>query len=522
LDIIWVGLAFALGVALSRLHIPPLVSYLAAGLALAAWGYEPGAMLPEIAHLGKVFLLFTVGLHIRLGNILRPEVLGVGLIHLAVSTAIFTPICLYFGLDLQAAVIVAIVLGFSSTVLTAKSLESRNEMGAYYGRVAIGILILQDLVAIGLIAYSGDVVPSPWAVLLLGLPLLRPALTYLLRTVVIDELLLLMALAVAIGGEALFEAFNVSGELGAIVMGMLLAGDERAKHLEKKIWSIKEAFLVGFFLQIGLIGFPSLEAYAFIGVFLLLLPLKSVLFYALFMAFRLRARTGFLSTMTLTVYSEFTLIAGSVAAAAGLIPVEMMVVLGMLTAISYILNSFLVRHQDAIWQRLYDVLLRYERAVKHPDHKPTSMGAAGYLVIGMNLAGQAAYDRLKAQGKQVVGMDVDPDLIQRHLEEGRRVVYGDVHDAEMWRKLRLPRLESILVAISENPDAKQHIFQVIRESDFRGETYALAANEEEAEVIRKEGARPIAMPETVWGERLAEISIAGEAGRQSRAVEHAS
>jgi predicted Kef-type K+ transport protein len=137
MDIIWVGVAFIFGFIVSRIELPPLVGYLAAGLALAGWGYEPGEMLKEISHLGVIFLLFTVGLHIRIKNIVRIDILGVGLTHLIISTAVFTPVCLWFGFDLQAAVIISITLGFSSTVLTAKNLEMRNEVGAFYGRTAI-------------------------------------------------------------------------------------------------------------------------------------------------------------------------------------------------------------------------------------------------------------------------------------------------------------------------------------------------------------------------------------------------
>ena len=313
MDIIWISAAFVLGFAVSRIHLPPLVGYLAAGLMLSAFGYVPGEMLKEISHLGVIFLLFTVGLHIRIKNLLRIDILGVGLTHLMISTAVFTPICLAFGYGLEAAVIIAITLGFSSTVLTAKNLERRNELGAFYGRTAIGVLIVQDLVAIALIAYTGGGAPSLWALTLVALPLVRPLLIKLLGNVDEDELWMLLGLGLALGGAYLFEFFNLSGELGALVAGIMLASDERADKIGKKMWGIKEAFLVGFFFEVGLTGFPTLEGYIFVGVFILLLPLKSILFFFLFMFFRLRARTGYLATVSLTAYSEFTLIAGVLA-----------------------------------------------------------------------------------------------------------------------------------------------------------------------------------------------------------------
>ncbi|MDR9409633.1 MAG: cation:proton antiporter, partial [Balneolaceae bacterium] len=171
MDIIWIGVAFLFGFGVSKIKLPPLVGFLLAGITLSIAGYEPGEMLHEISHLGVIFLLFTVGLHIRLKNILRFDILGVSLSHLLLSVLIFTPIALAFGFEPQAALIIAIMLGFSSTVLTAKNLERRNELGAFYGRSAIGILIVQDLVAIGLIAYTGGGAPSYWALSLFALPL---------------------------------------------------------------------------------------------------------------------------------------------------------------------------------------------------------------------------------------------------------------------------------------------------------------------------------------------------------------
>ncbi len=89
MDILWVGVAFICGMLVSRIKLPPLVGYLAAGAALGAYGYEAGAALQEVAHLGVLFLLFTVGLHLRLKNVIRLEVLGTGGIHLIITAGIF-------------------------------------------------------------------------------------------------------------------------------------------------------------------------------------------------------------------------------------------------------------------------------------------------------------------------------------------------------------------------------------------------------------------------------------------------
>lgn len=505
MDIIWVGVAFIFGLGVARFHLPPLVGYLTAGLALAAFGYEAGDMLKEISHLGIVFLLFTVGLHIRLKNIIRYEILGISLIHLAISTAIFTPITLFFGHGLQAAIIISITLGFSSTVLTAKNLERRNELGALYGRAAIGILIIQDLVAIGIIAYTGGGVPSIWGLSLFAIPILRPVLIKFLGVIRDDELWMLFGLGLALGGATLFELFNLSGELGALAAGMLLASDERADQIAKKMWGVKEAFLVGFFLEVGLTGFPSISGYYFIFTLLLLLPLKTVLFYGLFMAFKFRARTGFLSSVSLTAYSEFTLIAGAVAIENGFIPDEMLVILGLLTAISYAVNAPVSMNEEKFWKRWEKYLLRFERDVKHPEHQTVSLGSAEFLIIGMGNAGKAAYDKLREQNRAVVGMDIDPDRIERNLEAGRRVVYGDIQDTDLWTNMDLSRIKSVMIAMG-NQDVKENATRTLRFSGFEGLIYVLTMREEEAEIMKRAGASAISIPIREAGERLAELS----------------
>lgn len=508
MDILWVGLAFLAGMLVSKIKLPPLVGYLAAGGVLAYGGYEAGNMLHEIAHLGVLFLLFTVGLHLRFKNIIRPEVLGAGSIHLLITTAIFLPISFAFGYSLVPAVIISLVLGFSSTVLAAKSLERRRELGAYHGRVAIGILILQDMVAIVLLALTGGSSPSPWSLALLGLPLLRPAAIKLIELSEEEELKLLLALMLAIGGGSLFASLGLSSELGALVAGMLLSGHRQADELSEKLWGLKEAFLVGFFLEVGLSGLPSLNDFYLVLVGLLILPVKAVLFYGLFLAFKLRSRTSFLASISLTSYSEFTLIAGTVAASAGLIPQGVVIAFALLAAISFALNAPLAIWEEQLWARMESMLVRFQRDVKHPDQLAPSLGAAEYLVVGMGTAGQAAYDRLKSDDEQVVGMDIDPARIEENLKEGRRVVYGDMQDTELWRDLDLGDIKAVMLALG-TPEAKVNATRLMREKGFGGNIYALTMREEEFNDLREAGASAVCIPITQAGRQLAELSLSG-------------
>lgn len=517
MEVIWVGMAYLLGLGASTLRLPPLVGYLGAGLALSAFGLTGGELLHEIGHLGVLFLLFTVGLHLRFRNVLRPEVLGAGGIHLLLSVVLFGAVGLLMGFAPVTALIAAVVLGFSSTVLAAKSLEARDELSAYHGRVAIGILILQDLVAIGVLAVTGGGVPSPWALGLLAVPLLRPVLLRLLARSEQEELMLLFGLLLALGGGALFEAVGMSSELGALVAGALLAGTARADELAEKLWGLKEAFLVGFFLEVGLAGMPTADGLLLGALLLALLPVKAVLFFGLLVAFRLRARTAFMAATSLTSYSEFMLIAGAAAATSGLLPESLIVVFALVVAVSYALGAPLGRAANALWARYDHGLVRFERDVKHPDFQPRSLGGAHYLVVGMGQAGTAAYEYLAEHGEQPVGLDSDPGRIAAHRKAGRRVLFGDAQDAELWEALALDGLEAVMLALPST-EAKVRATRLLRQEGFTGPISALTVREAEHDALVAAGASSVCLPITQAGRELAAASLAERSNTDGASV----
>ncbi|MGB3633465.1 MAG: cation:proton antiporter family protein [Rubrobacteraceae bacterium] len=500
------SVAYLLGLFASAVRLPPLVGYLGGGFALFAFGFESTELLHEIGHAGVLLLLFTIGLHLRLKSILRPEVLGVGAIHIAISAALFTLVGLAFGLGLTAAALVAVILGFSSTVLAAKTLEERGELDSYHGRVAIGILIFQDIVAIALLAFSGLGTPSPWALTLLALPLARVPLTRLMAASKHDELLLLYGLLLALGAGALFEAVGLSSELGALVFGALLAGTPQADELSDKLWALKEAFLVGFFLEIGLGGLPTPGGAVFALALLVLLPAKSILFFFLAVAFNLRVRNGFMVAVSLTAYSEFALIAGAAAVVGGLIPESSLVVLALAVVLSFAVSAPLNRAVHKLYARFEPMLVRFEREVDHPDGVPRILGSARSLVFGMGRTGKSAYATLNDHGGRPVGLDSDPTKLEQHREEGRRVVYGDAEDPDLWDSLNLEKLERVVLTLPDI-EARLQAVDELRGRGFEGIISTLSMYPDEEEPLRAAGADIIAHPLSEAGYGLAEQSL---------------
>ncbi len=488
-EVITVSFAFLFGLAVRPLGLPPLVGFLAAGFAINIFGpllgmpaYSSEA-LDHIAHLGVLMLLFTVGLKLKLKQIAQPQVVGGALLHFAISVLVFTPgLKVFMGLDWNTALLIAIALSFSSTVLAAKLLEGKRELGAFHGRSAIGILIVQDIIALVVLAVWSGQTPNIWALLVLAVPLLRPVLHWLLDFAGHDELLVLMGmlLSLVIGGMG-FEAMGLSSEIGALVMGVLLSTHTRAKELGRSLWSLKEIFLVGFFLQIGLTGLPDWGAMVFAVAVGIALALKGVLFFALLVAFKLRARSAFLTALSLTAYSEFGLIV-----AAGVLP-QYLVPLAIAVALSFVISAPLNRFAHPLFERFETTLRHYERDTIHPDEQPKDLGDANVLIFGMGRTGSAAYAQAEEQGLRPVGLDADQYKAAAHQEAGRKVLFADAEDSNFWRSCNFDGIEAAILAM-DDLEAKLIAARSLRQRGFAGPIVAHALYESHQSQIRAAGA----------------------------------
>lgn len=277
----------------------------------------------------------------------------------------------------------------------AKVLEDKKELTSYHGRIALGILVFQDLVAVGLLTLYGGEGVSPWAALVLLFPLLRQGVAWLLEKSGHEELLVLFGLGMALGSGELFQHVGLSPELGALFTGALLSGHAKSAELTKGLWSLKEAFLVAFFLDIGLReGLQGLDLGLAAGLTLLSL-LKAPLFFLVLLLVGYRARTAFVAGMYLGNHSEFALIVGVALERAGLF--TDLSALALAVALSMALSAPLARYSHTLYKRLEPFLLRLERPGSHPDAEPERLEGT-VLVVGMGRTGDAVYRVLRAQG----------------------------------------------------------------------------------------------------------------------------
>ncbi|MCF6208081.1 MAG: cation:proton antiporter, partial [Ghiorsea sp.] len=240
--------------------------------------------------------------------------LGTGLLFLAGISGLVW----FEKMNWQSASVIAFALSFSSTVFAVKIFEERGEVKTRHGQVSIGILIIQDIIAVVFLTLATGKMPSIWAFLLLALPLARPLMNKLLQRSGHGEVLILFGLFMAIGGGQLFELVGMKADLGELVFGILLSNQVKTSEFSRSLLSFKDIFLVGFFLSIGLSGLPAASDVAIAAIIVILfLPFKSLLYLGLLVLFKLRARTAFLSANGLSNYSEFGLIVAAVGVSSG-------------------------------------------------------------------------------------------------------------------------------------------------------------------------------------------------------------
>ncbi|GAA4881769.1 cation:proton antiporter family protein [Ferrimonas pelagia] len=487
-----------LAVLVTVVGFPPLIGYLLAGFALYGAGIEALPFLEPIADLGVLLLLFAIGLKLDLRSLAKAEVWGGATLHLTITLVVaglaikglgLLGLSLFSALSLEQTLILAFALGFSSTVFAIKVLEERGDAQTLYGRTAIGILIMQDLFAVVYLTASKGEMPSVWAFGLLALPLLRPLFYRLLDRVGHGEMLVLFGLAMALApGAALFELVGLKPDLGALVMGLLLAGHAKASELSKSLFLFKELFLIAFFLTIGQQGLPTGSEVIAALVLMLLLPFKGALFLSLLTRFKLRLRSAFMATLTLGNFSEFGLIVLTAAIAAGSMDPSWLRVMALTVTFSFIIAAPLSTHGQAIYLKWRDKLKKMEPQDLHSEEQPIQLGDPRVVIVGMGRIGSGAYDDLRQHyGDRILGIDHKQEMVDRHLSEGRNVVMGDATDTDFWDKLESTSQIELAILAMPYHHGNEFTAEQLQLIDFKGQIAAVSRWPEEAEALHRLG-----------------------------------
>nr|WP_243896610.1 cation:proton antiporter family protein [Actinomyces bowdenii] len=485
-----------LGFAATLLRLPPLVGFLAAGFLLDASHVPSLDFVHVLGELGVAVLLFMIGLKVDLRILARREVVGTALGAMVALSAMGSALIaglLLLGLRVgpitpAGVLILGFALSFSSTVIVVKLLEERDDLSSLYGRIAVGVLVLQDIAAVLYMTVVSGEMPSPWAVVLVGLWPARRVLGRVLDRIDHREMRTLFGISMALlPGYLLFSLLGIDGDLGALVVGVLFASHPAAKELSSALFTIKELLLIGFFLSIGLGGIPGAGAFLLAGVLLLLLPLRAVIYTGLVRVFGMRRRTSVLTGISLTAYSEFALIVVAVAAEHALVGREWTAAISLALAMSFIASSVVNRHPARLVQRMTDRLPSRLDSQLHPEEQPLDLTGVRTVIFGMGRVGRATYQRLIDDGEQgVLGIDSDTTKVEELSRRGWRVIEADATDQSFWDKLDAVHATKAVLAMPE-PGANLHVLDWLERSKFDGQVLAISQFDDEAQAMRERG-----------------------------------
>ncbi len=500
--VVYLVITFALGFGATLLRLPPLVGFLAAGFVLKALGFATLPYLQLLSDLGVTMLMFTIGLRLDVRTLLRRVAWGTALPHMVLSTLIgagFLGLLAVVGAPMLQGMAsgplltLGFALSFSSTVFAAKVLEERSDDGSLYGRTALAILVLQDIVAVGFLAAREGWQPGPRILLL---ALLWP-LTLVLRRIWDrlgrDELQVLFGIAVALGpGVWLFGLAGLTGDLGALVVGLLLASSKRAASLSAALFSIKEVLLVGFFLTIGVQSELTLPSVLMGLALMVLLPVQGLLYIVLQRLFGLRNRTAVLSGFILGTYSEFGLIVTSYAVGRGLVSADWLPALSVAVAGSFVLASIANRRGTRLIEWLTDALPSRAAARIIPEDRPVALGDVRAIVLGMGRIGASAYDHLAHEyGLSVVGVENNLDRAADLRRRGMNVIVADATDAEFWQRLHPSHTVAIVVLAMPEHGSNLFALHQVEASEFDGTVAVVAHNDDDVKEIQDLGVEAV-------------------------------
>ncbi len=488
MSFIWILVAFLFGFMAKQIGLPPLVGYLSAGFILHAFDVTPAENLDAFADLGITLMLFTIGLKVNIKDLLRMQVWGSAITHMSVwSILLFGLLSLissvatltYLNFNFQQAAIIGFALSFSSTVCVFKMLEGSSELKTRHSDLSISILILQDLAAVIFLVLAIGKTPNIWVFALIGLVFVRPIFNKISNMSGHGELIPLLGFLLALGGSEIFKAVDMKGDLGALVLGMLVAGLPKANELYKSLMSFKDLFLIGFFLSIGFTALPTLEMWYIASALLLLLPLKFILFHFVFAVFYFRARTSFLSSLLLTNFSEFGLIVISLSVSQGWLAEQSLVIIALTISMSFVINILAYKYAHAIFTLNKSIISRFQRNSVARSYVFESPVGAEVIIVGMGRVGLGAYEDLAPElGTKVWGVEVDKKRAKGFKEQGLNVVFGDGDDIEFWEHICLKDVKLIMLAIPTVTEMKNILYQ-LQQTEYRGRIAAIARFEDE-------------------------------------------
>lgn len=514
------GIAALVGLAGTVLRQPLIVAFIAVGVVVGpSWlGITDQAEeLELLAEAGIAVLLFVVGLKLDLHVVrtLGRVALITGLGQVFFTSAIGFGIALGLGYDATASAYIAIALTFSSTIIIVKLLSDKREIDSLHGRIAVGFLIVQDIVvvltmiAISAVGTGEDPEPLREALLVVvkGATLLA-GVGLLMRFVIpvvvpilarSSELLVLSSIAWAVGLAVTGDALGFTNEVGAFLAGVSLASTPFREAISSRLTSVRDFLLLFFFVNLGAsLEFDGLgdqvgpaivfSVFVLIGNPLIVIALMGWMGY--------RRRTGFLAGLAVAQISEFSLIFAALGVSLGHIESD---TLGLITLVGLItigLSTYLIIYSHAIYERISKYLMPFERHIDHPEDEAHDLPSSCEVVLfGLGRYGSSIAAGLRERGVVVLGIDFDPESVHYWKSRGWPVHYGDAEDHEFLQALPLHTARYVVCAVP-GLDVNVAVLRALKHEGYEGQIALTAHSEADARRLEVMGAHLVLQPFT--------------------------
>ncbi|MGP1346516.1 MAG: cation:proton antiporter [Phycisphaerales bacterium] len=515
---------------------PLIVAFIAVGILVGPAVLDIVTINHEmelLAEIGISLLLFVVGLKLDLHVIRTMGVvaLATGLGQVLFTSVVGFAICLMLGMAWVHALYVAVALTFSSTIIIVKLLSDKREIDALHGRIAVGFLIVQDIVVvIVMIALSafgaagGDteqvsvarelaLVAVKGAAFLIAIGLLMkfvlpPLVKRLARS---KELLILFAIAWAVSLATAGDLLGFSKEVGAFLAGISLASTPFRETISGRLTSIRDFLLLFFFIHLGAtLDMSTLGAQVVPAILLSLFVLigNPIIVLIIMGAMGYTKRTSFLAGLTVAQISEFSLILGALGLSLGHISPETMGLITLVGLITIGLSTYMILYSHTIYDRIAPLLSVFERKkpTRESQDDDDSRDTPDVVLFGLGRYGSNIAAQLRRHEISVLGIDFDPQVVTQWNKLGRRARYGDASDPELPDALPLTGVPWVICTI---PDLEQNLtaLRSLRDHAYRGKFAGTAHNAHDANRLQQAGADLVMLPFVDAADRAANMLI---------------
>jgi Kef-type K+ transport system membrane component KefB/Trk K+ transport system NAD-binding subunit len=478
-------------------------------------------IIESMSTIGIAFLLFIVGMEMelkKLKNVALVSSLG-GAIQVLIIFGFGYLISIMLGfLSLEAAYI-GLIIAFSSTMIVMKLLSDKRELNTLHGRIVVGILLLQDIVAIFALSILTTI--NGVSLTFMGMAVLKFlslfALAYLAGRFVFpsvfryaarnQELLLISSLAVCFIFSLAFHYLGFSIAIGAFVAGIALGNVEYSYEIVGKIKSLRDFFSLLFFvslgmtLSVGVITSMWVELLVLTLVVIILKPLVIMLICSLF---KYTKKPSFLSSLALAQVGEFSLILAAEGLILGHISNELFSLTVIITIFSITLTSYLIKYDHWIYKvmemplKIFDMFTTEGLEYLPSEVKPK------IILCGHNRIGYSILQKMRKVKKKVLVVDYNPEIINKMVNEGYHCVYGNVTDEEIIHKMNL---RNIKILVSTVPEIQDNLLLIrkTRAVNTKAKIFVTANEIEEALRLYKAGADYVILPHFLGGEHVGDI-----------------